>query len=245
MGKTTLSNQIPSNLIIDFEGGSKYIEGYKVKCIGLEKPENENEKRQKARFEREEYYLSEIGNDIWQQGYPYEFITVDTTTALEEMCEIAATKRYKNSAMGKNFDGDSILELDYGAGYGMLRREVKHYLNKISKLSNKTIYLGHLKDKITTDGKRSVTSNDIDLTGKIRNIISQQTTLIGYLYREQDEEDETINYAKINFKSANQLNAGTRIQRLAGKDIVIAKSVNGEVTETYWDQVYKELPTED
>ncbi|MFZ8360671.1 hypothetical protein ACO1LX_19940, partial [Staphylococcus aureus] len=56
--------------------------------------------------------------------FPYKFIAIDTLDAVEDMAEISATNNYKESVIGKNFKGKSVLELPNGGGYYYLRQEV-------------------------------------------------------------------------------------------------------------------------
>ncbi len=102
-GKTTAFAGLDDNLIIDLENGADYVEAMKVKANNLQE-------------------LKEVGKAIKEAGYPYQYITIDTVTALEDMVMPLAINLYKQTPMGKNYSGDSILTLPNGAGYLYVRQ---------------------------------------------------------------------------------------------------------------------------
>lgn len=115
VGKTSLAMQLPNNLLLDLEDGA---EGYDGMSVNL---------RQKAKevSKSEGIPLLEAMLNVWfetadaiaQSEHKYDFITVDNTTRLEEMADYYATMLYKNSTIGKNFKGTSVVnELPNGGG---------------------------------------------------------------------------------------------------------------------------------
>ena len=116
--------------------------------------------------------------------------------------------------MGKNFDPDnkglSVLSLPQGAGYLYLRIAYKKWLDRLNKLADHIILVGHLKDKVTEKKGKEVTSKDLDLTGKIRSITCANADAIGYVYRENDK-------TMISFDSGTDVNAGSRCDHLKGQ----------------------------
>lgn len=50
------------------------------------------------------------------EAFPYTFVAIDTLDAVEDMAETSETIKYKESIMGKNFKGRSVLELPNGGG---------------------------------------------------------------------------------------------------------------------------------
>jgi hypothetical protein len=97
-GKTTAFAGLEDNLIIDLENGADYVDALKIKVNSLQE-------------------LLEAGKAIKEAGKPYKYVTIDTVTALEDMVGPLAIKLYKQTSMGKNYDGDNILSLPNGAGY--------------------------------------------------------------------------------------------------------------------------------
>jgi hypothetical protein len=131
-GKTTAYAGLENNLIIDLENGSDYVDALKVKAKDLKE-------------------LLAVGQAIKDAGKPYKFITIDTITALESMIMPLAVKLYKNTTMGKNFDGDNVLTLPNGAGYLYTREAFFQILDYIDTLAPTIILSGHIKDKQVDD----------------------------------------------------------------------------------------------
>ena len=75
VGKTTALSMLENNLILDFENGSDYVEALKIKIPNLA-------------------YLKEVGAEIIKAERPYKYITIDTVTALQDMCLSLAKKLY-------------------------------------------------------------------------------------------------------------------------------------------------------
>jgi len=97
-GKTTVLSLLPNNLLIDLENGSDHVGGLTIKVGSFEE-------------------LTNVITQLEKQGVTYPYITLDTTTALEEIASKLATILYKKTPMGKNFDPDGdVKKLANGAG---------------------------------------------------------------------------------------------------------------------------------
>ena len=107
-GKTSLLMQLPNTIFFDLEGSSGYFKG-NCDIIDI-----------KDRMIKEKVgMLTAIKNsiaDIKSAGLIYKFVVVDTISKIDELAETVATVKYKNSVIGKDFKGDSVLELGFGAG---------------------------------------------------------------------------------------------------------------------------------
>lgn len=195
IGKTTALSQLDECLIIDLEGGSDMVDALKVQAHDFAD-------------------LAEVGKAIIKEGKPYKYIAVDTVTKLEEWCESEAKKIYMSTPMGANFEkknpGASVLSLPNGGGYLYLRIAYKKWLDRLNKLADHVILVGHLKDKMLEKKGKEVSSKDLDLTGKIKQITCANADAIGYIYR----EDETT---MISFDSKDEVTAGSRCEHLRGK----------------------------
>ena len=211
-GKTSAFAGLEGNLIIDLENGADYVEAIKVKANNLQE-------------------LKEIGKAIKEASYPYEYVTIDTVTALEDMVMPLAINLYKQTAMGKNYTGDSILTLPNGAGYLYIRQAFFQVLDFIDTLAPQIILSGHIKDKQVDDKGEMVMSANIDLTGKIKSLICANADAIGYMYR---KGDQTI----LSFKTNEEVTCGARPEHLRNEEIVISEMKDGKL-QTYWDKVYK------
>lgn len=193
IGKTTISSKLDSNLLLDLEDGARFLDVMKIGINSLA-------------------HLKDVGREIIKQGKPYKYITLDTITLLEEWCEMEATRKYKLSAMGSKFEGHSILSLPNGAGYGLLREEVMPYIRNILPMfADNIIIIGHLKDKLIIDKKGTeVVAKDIDLMGKLRNMVCAQADAVGYLFREGDQ-------LMVSFDTKEEIVCGSRCQHLKGQ----------------------------
>lgn len=211
-GKTSAFAGLEGNLIIDLENGADYVEAIKVKANNLQE-------------------LKEIGKAIKEAGYPYKYVTIDTVTALEDMVMPLAINLYKQTPMGKNYSGDSILTLPNGAGYLYVRQAFFQVLDFIDTLAPQIILSGHIKDKQVDDKGEMVMSANIDLTGKIKSLICANADAIGYMFR---KGEQTI----LSFKTNEEVTCGARPEHLRNEEIVISEMVNGELI-THWEKVYK------
>ena len=195
IGKTTALSQLDDCLIIDLEDGSDMVDALKVQVNSLSE-------------------LAELGKAIMKEGRPYKYIAIDTITKLEEWCEEDAKKIYMATPMGKNFEqknpGASVLSLPNGAGYLYLRIAYKKWIDRLNKLADHIILVGHLKDKMLEKKGKEVASKDLDLTGKIKSITCANADAIGYIYR---EDDETM----VSFNSMDDVTAGSRCDHLKGE----------------------------
>lgn len=263
IGKTTLVSLLKNNLIIDFEDGAGHVDSLRMNCIGLSAKYDyafttgEPEEVKKARLERKEYYYDEIGQAIIQNGKPYDYVTLDTISVMEEMAEKAATVEYMNTLQGKNFNRytvedvnsglkvgigqlkpknqwKSVLDLPKGAGYLHIRNVMNEQIMKSKKLADKVILIAHLKDKFVKDKESGgeISANDIRLTGLLGNIICSKADAIGFLHR----KDKQI---FMNFRADETSVCGARSIHLRGQDLMIGESNDkGEIHKTYWDNIY-------
>ncbi len=207
IGKTTALAKLDNCLIIDLENGSDMVEALKVKV------NNPAE-------------LTELGKSIMAHKKPYKIIAIDTLTQLESWCEAEAKVLYQQTSMGKNFDkegkGLSVLSLPQGAGYLYLRIAIVKWMRRLELLADHIIYVGHLRDKMLEKAGKEVSTKDLDLTGKIRNITCAGADAIGYVYRDKDK-------TMISFDSSGDVNAGSRCAHLAG-----------QVMELDWNKIFIE-----
>ena len=97
-GKSSALAELPGALCIDLEdGGYDYIDAIKVKATSVSD-------------------IKEICKAIKEANYPYQFIVLDTITALEEMVKPLALKLYTDTIAGSKFTGKNVLDAPMGAG---------------------------------------------------------------------------------------------------------------------------------
>ena len=210
-GKTTAYAGLENNLILDLENGTDYVEALKIKINNLQE-------------------LLDTGKAIKDAGSPYKYVTIDTVTALEEMVMPLAVKLYRQTPMGKNYDGTSVITLPNGAGYLYIRQAFFQVLDFIDILAPHIILSGHIKDKQVDDKGEMVMSANIDLTGKIKSLICANADAIGYMYRKG-------NKTMLSFKTNEEVTCGARPEHLRNEEIVISEMIN-DVLVTTWDKVY-------
>jgi len=195
IGKTTMLSKLDNCLIIDLEDGSDMVDALKVKVNNLG-------------------MLAAIGKEIIQEQKPYKYVAIDTVSKLEEWCETEGKRIYMQTPMGKNFEqknpGASVLSLPNGAGYLYLRIAYKKWIDRLNKLADHVILVGHLKDKMLEKKGKEVAVKDLDLTGKIKQITCANADAVGYIYR---EDEETM----VSFNSLDDVTAGSRCHHLKGK----------------------------
>ena len=205
IGKTSVLAELNDCLIIDLENGSDMVEALKIKVNNLG-------------------MLAAVGKEIMKEQKPYKYVAIDTVTKLEEWCETEGKKMYQAMPQGKNFDKDkkglSILSLPNGGGYLYLRRAYKKWIERMNMLADHIILVGHLKDKLIEKKGKEVSSKDLDLTGKIKQITCVNADAIGYIYRENEE-------TMISFNSGDEIAAGSRCEHLKGATMPLA-----------WDKIF-------
>jgi len=211
-GKTTAYAGLDNNLILDLENGCEYVEALKITISNLSE-------------------LQEAGKAIKEAGKPYKYVTVDTVTALEEMIMPLAVKLYRNTAMGKNYDGDNVTSLPNGAGYLYIRQAFFEVIDFIDTLAPHIILSGHIKDKVVDDKGEMVMSANIDLTGKIKSLICANADAIGYMFR---KGNKTI----LSFKTNEETTCGARPEHLRNEEIIISEMNEKGGLTFHWDKIY-------
>ena len=216
-GKTTLLSALNNCLILDTEHGSDYVSALKVK---IETAQD----------------LKRCGDAILKAGKPYKYVAIDTVTALEDIALSVALAKYKDTPIGKNFGSrpgeDSVLKLPNGAGYYWLRIAMESLTNYIETLAPYTIICAHLKEKLLTIDSKEVSAADLDLTGKVKNIICANADAIGLLRR---EGNKTI----LSFKTNDIVTCGARPGHLRNQEFVMLQSNDkNQIEEIGWNKIY-------
>lgn len=211
-GKSSIFSELDNNLILDLEHGTDYLDALKINIENLDD-------------------LRDVAKKIKEAGYPYKYITLDTVTALEDMIAPLAKMLYQKTPMGKNFNGESVLNLPQGAGYLYVRQAFFQVLDFVKTLAPNIILAGHLKEKQIDDKGEIVAAANIDLTGKIKSLICAQADAIAYLYRKEPGVNA------LSFISNDEVTCGARSEHLRNKEIIISEMKDGKFT-TYWDRIY-------
>lgn len=213
-GKTSLLAELDNNLIIDLENGTQYYDALKVSINSVQE-------------------LMDLIKAIIAAGRPYKYITLDTLTKLEDLALPYALTLYKQTPMGKSFTGANVLDLPNGAGYKYLRDAMTNLLNAIYKCADRVILLGHLKTTNIEKNGKEVSARELDLTGKIKSMVSADVDAIGLLYRGEDNKNI------LSFKTTDDVICGARPTHLKDQEIVISELVDGKFI-THWDKIYNQ-----
>lgn len=214
-GKSSALAELPNNLILDTEGGLAYIEALKVRVNSVKD-------------------IKEVCQEILKANKPYDFITIDTITALEDIVKPLALHLYRQTPAGEKFTGTDVLDAAMGAGYKYMRDALEQVINMVSKCTNNIILVCHSKDAAIANS--DLTAKQIDLLGKTGRILASKSDAIGYLYR--DEDSNTVLSFNTNDKFVE---CGARPAHLRNKDIILGK-YNEDGTITYdWSQIYPSL----
>lgn len=219
-GKTTLVAHLDNNLIVDLEGGSEYMD-----CLAVQ-----------ARSVND---LAEIVKAIKKKnaeinGYFYKYITIDNASRLEDITLSYATALYKATPMGKNFDDtkNDIRMLPKGAGWIYIRQAVRKVIDMFKELCQYFILIGHTKESIINKEGEELSEMQLDLAGKLSDIICGEADAIGYVYR---KKNQTI----VSFKGGDNLIIAARAMHIREQTIVMAEKIDEGNLQVYWDKIYK------
>lgn len=202
-GKSTLMASLENNLIIDLENGYQALSALVVQARTV------NDFAEIANALREE---------IKKEGkFPYKYITIDNATRLEEMCLSYACQLYRQTPMGKTYQGTDIRTLPNGSGYMYLRQAVRKVIDMFRELCESLILVAHVKEKMINKEGEELSEMSIDLTGKLGDILCGEADAIGYVYR---KKNDTI----VSFEGGDNSIREARANHLRGKKIVVATS---------------------
>ena len=217
-GKSSAMAALENNLIIDLEDGYKGLSALVVQARNI------NDFGDICRALQEEIKNNE-GN------YPYKYITIDNATRLEEMCMGYAITLYRQTPMGKNYQGTDIRTLPNGSGYLYIRQAVKKVIDMFRGLCETLILVAHPKHKQINFEGQEVNEMTLDLTGRLGDILCGEADAIGYVYR---KKNETI----ISFEGGENSVREARPIHLRGQKIVIAESDENNNLTFHWDKIF-------
>lgn len=219
-GKSTLMTALENNLIIDLENGYQALSALVVQARSIND-------------------FAEIANALKTEindnegKFPYKYITIDNATRLEEMCLSYAAQLYRQTPMGKNYQGTDVRTLPNGSGYMYLRQAVRKVIDMFRGLCETFILITHTKDRQINFEGTEVNEIAIDLAGKLGDILCGEADAIGYVYR---KKNETI----ISFEGGEGTVREARANHLRGKKIVVAESDDDNNITFHMDKIFLE-----
>lgn len=217
MGKTTALAALEDCLIIDLEKGSDFVSALKVQANNLQ--------------ELTEIVIALQAKKKELGRNPYKYIALDTATALEEMVLPLAAKDYKAMPMGKNWQGTDVRTLPNGAGYLYIRNAFQRVVDSVDAVTDHLILIGHVKDSMIEKDGKEVNSKDLDLAGKLRNIVCAKADAVAYIHRKKND-------LMFNFKSNDELTCGSRCHHLRGQNVVIGELQEDGTHVYHWDKIF-------
>ena len=213
-GKTTILAGLPNCLIVDLEQGAKFVKSLRVDGSDLTK-------------------LRAIIAAL-NEGHSYDYIAIDPITRLEDIVLPLAVEMLMSTPIGKSFDPtkERILDLPKGAGYYWLRLAFEKVIGAFRYAAPTLILSGHLREKMLEKGGKEVAFAEIDLTGKLRSIMSSHADAIGLLYRSQ-------NQGILSFvRQGEEVISGARPLHLRDKEFVISEMQPDGSVKTYWERIF-------
>lgn len=226
IGKTTAVANLQNALILDLEGGTDYLDALKIDII----KEAKNNSVEPIKI------LKDVINQIKEanlknNSFLYKYGVIDTVSILEDMVMPIACNLYKNTSMGRNWQGTDVTTLPNGAGYQYTRTALWMVLNELEECFDTLIILGHLKDKLVEKEGKEMTERGLDLIGKSAAILSANVDAIGYMYR---EDNKTI----VNFQPSETVTCGSRCEHLKNQKITLIESDDSGNLTINWDKIF-------
>ena len=229
-GKTTVVANLEDNLIIDLEGGSRFYDCMKIDVV------NESQKRDVSEWVVIQNIVKELKASKLKEGKnPYKYITIDTVGKLEDYIMPYAIALYKSSPVGKGFKGSALdfKALPMGACWGPIREAFFNTIAMFNLYCDTLILIGHTKSKAVKRRGEEMTIEDIDVSGKMSQMLAGNSDAIALIYR-------TKNKTVLSFKSDENVAAGSRVEHLREKEIVLAESdKDGNNLVFSWDKIFK------
>lgn len=182
--------------------------------------------------------LYEIHGLLSTSDHKYDYIAIDTATALVNIAAHMATIEYKNSTIGKSFDGNNVVkDLPKGAGYALMWDAFERILSWFEPYAQKaSIIVTHTKDSSIIKDGRDLSARDINLTGKLREIVCSDAEVIGNLRR-----DATGTKTIVSFKTDDRdIATGARPAHLSNREFVLVEEEpKGSRNFVYhWDKIF-------
>lgn len=192
-GKSTFGSQLPRSLFLNFEQGTNALAG--IRSVPI------------LRWGDFKKVLSQLRKP--QAREMYDSIVVDTASIAWQLCEKYVCQR----------EGvDSIRDIPWGQGWGMLRNEFSECWREITLLGFGILFIAHSKDKPTEmrdeDGNE-ITAVAPDLPNQCYTIINSIVDIIGYLQVQMNNDGTSERF--LYTRSTPTVFAGSRYQYLAPK----------------------------
>ena len=191
-GKTTTAAHFPEALLLAFEKGYNAIPGI------MAQPINKWSEFKQTLRELEKPEVKE----------KFSTIIVDTADIAYDYCTKYICDNAKRADGG--FGVDSISDIGYGKGYGMVSQEFDESLRKIVQMDYGLVLISHATDKTFTNEEGKEYNQIVPtLDKRATNIVSRMADIIGYSrVVTTDEGDKTMLF----MRGTNRYMAGSRFK---------------------------------
>ena len=185
-GKTTIAAKFPKALLLAFEKGYAAIPGVMALPINSW-----------SDFKRVLRQLKEP-----QAQEMYETIIIDTADIAYDLCI-----KY----ICANNNADSVSDIPYGKGYGMIEKEFDEALRSIVQLNFGLVIISHDTDKVFTDESKQQYNKIVPtLDKRANNICARLCDIIGYSRSVEDESGALV--TKLFMRGTPRYEAGSRFK---------------------------------
>lgn len=228
-GKTVTLSKLPDSFILDLESGTRSVEGQilDVKQEVISRNITDAGERAIAPWK----IISEFYNELVKLGnkIPFKHLAIDTIDELEVAARMIIWSE----------EGEDPYNMDYGKGYGLIRDRIMKLLNLFIGLGLNVILVGHRKRAITENKGIQISSNDLEVTGKLKSILFAWADCIGFGNRIVSEDGNSGFYLSFERDGADLTESGSRIARLEGRNILIHE-MNGknETVTNNWEEIF-------
>ena len=191
-GKTTTAAHFPEALLLAFEKGYNAIPGI------MAQPINKWSEFKQTLRELEKPEVKE----------KFSTIIIDTADIAYDYCTKYICDNAKRADGG--FGVDSISDIGYGKGYGMVSQEFDESLRKIVQMDYGLVLISHATDKTFTNEEGKEYNQIVPtLDKRATNIVSRMADIIGYSrVVTTDEGDKTMLF----MRGTNRYMAGSRFK---------------------------------
>ena len=235
VGKTTLFSSLPNHWLGDFdpEAGAAHTTANADKINTL----------------AELTAIKKFFADPKNKDLKYKFIVLDPIDEMLLLCKSIALLKFNkfHTLRSRNKTKEELREkgeyckdvveleaLPFGAGQRWIRDAFKDVLRIFRPHCEHLILVCHSLDK-TLDFKKELTTADIALPGKLKNIVCGMVDGIALL-RKTD-----TNVRVLDFGSSNAFIAGSRVPHISGQIKISEKDPESGVIKTFWPDIFSSL----
>lgn len=192
-GKTTIASKFPKALLLAAEKGYNALAGVMAQPINSW-----------AEFKK---VLRQLKDEKAKQMF--ETIVLDTADILYDYCTKYICDNYPRSDGG--FGVDSIADINYGRGYGMVEKEFDTALRSIVQMDYGLVIISHSTDKTFTDESGNQYNKIVPtLDKRANNICARMCDIVGYS-REVTGADGQLS-TKLFMRGTPRYEAGSRFK---------------------------------